>query len=430
MPVKPEISNLRSEEVRDILKDIPGWILRWGNLLIVLIIIVLVLCTWVIKYPEIILADAVLTTNRPPLKKYAKISGKIDSIHVKDSDLVSENSILAVLENTANSNDVFYLKSVLDTMDITKNKVDFPVESIPILLVGEIEDSYAEFENNYIEYLLNIRRRPYDRKNLANRISLGEIQRKLYSINSQIVLSKDELLLKNRELERNKALFKKGVISQQELENKHLETIAIKNKLKQLEITKYQTNLEINNSNYNSLDNDINRELIDIQLYKKTIQALNKLKKAILDWEEKYVIRSEIAGRVSFINYWDKNQYISQDELIFVVLPYDSNSYVARLRVNPNNSGKINIGQSVNLNLDNFPKSEYGVLQGYVNTITEIRDEEGYYIVNVSLPEVLKTSYNKEIRFKQEMSAKAEIITNDLRIYDRILISFYDAIDR
>ncbi len=49
---------------------------------------------------------------------------------------------------------------------------------------------------------------------------------------------------------------------------------------------------------------------------------------------------------------------------------------------------------------------------------------------NVSLPQGLQTSYHKKIAFRQEMSGTADIITNDLRLTERILYQFRDIFKR
>jgi len=46
---------------------------------------------------------------------------------------------------------------------------------------------------------------------------------------------------------------------------------------------------------------------------------------------------------------------------------------------------------------------------------------EAYY---KNLPKTLITSYNKEIEFKQEMQGVAEIITEDLRLIERVFYQF------
>ena len=53
MPNKLEDIELRSEEVQEILAKVPHWMLRWGNVLFLSLILMLLFLSWLIKYPDI-----------------------------------------------------------------------------------------------------------------------------------------------------------------------------------------------------------------------------------------------------------------------------------------------------------------------------------------------------------------------------------------
>jgi len=57
-------------------------------------------------------------------------------------------------------------------------------------------------------------------------------------------------------------------------------------------------------------------------------------------------------------------------------------------------------------------------------------NSEGLYLLDVELPKKLVTTYNKDIEFKQEMQGSAEIITEDLRLIERIFFQFKDIFRR
>ena len=79
---------LRSEEVQEILTKVPNWIIRRGNALFLILILLLLFISWLIKYPDIIASEAIITTEIPPQKEYAVISGKFDTLFVKDNQKV------------------------------------------------------------------------------------------------------------------------------------------------------------------------------------------------------------------------------------------------------------------------------------------------------------------------------------------------------
>ena len=45
---------LRSEEVQEILEKVPHWMIRWGNVLFLALIVLLLVISWFVKYPDVI----------------------------------------------------------------------------------------------------------------------------------------------------------------------------------------------------------------------------------------------------------------------------------------------------------------------------------------------------------------------------------------
>ncbi len=421
---------LRSEEVQEILTRVPHWMIRWGNVLFLALILMLLFISWFVKYPDIIISEAIITTQIPPQKEYALITGDIDAILVENNQKVQKDQPLAILENTANYKDVYKLKSIVDTITVNSKSFSFPIDSLPILFLGDIESQYALFENNYIQYQLNKKLRPFSNEALANRYSLSELNRRLQSSRSQQDINKTELDFSKKDLDRQKTLFEKGVISAQDYENKQLQYAQAERNYKNFEASISQIREAISTARMTSKGTEINRVKEEMTLLKGVIQSFNQLKKAIKDWERLYVLKSNINGNVSFLNYWNINQTVNQGDLVFTIIPSENSSFVAKLKTPAQNSGKIKVGQSVNIKIENYPDTEFGVLNGTVKNISLIPDSEGFYFVDVQLPKKLITSYNKEIDFKQEMRGTAEIITEDLRLIERFFYQFKEIIKR
>lgn len=415
---------LRSEEVQEILTKVPNWMIRWGNTLFLILFALLFLLSWVIKYPDVINSEAIVTTEIPPQKQYAKITGKLDTILVKDNQMIKQNTPIAIIENAADYKDVFFLKSIVDTITLKKNSFLFPIKEIPILFLGDIEIAYANFENSYLQYALNKKLKPYSNDAVANSIKTTELKKQFKSLESQKNINKTELNFKKNDLTRSKVLFDKGVISAKQYENKQLDYLKAERSYQNMSTLLSQLRESIANSKRTSRGTEITKVREEMILLKNTIQAFNQLKKTIRDWELSYVFVSKINGKVSFLNYWSSNQTVVKDDLVFTVLPIKKSSFIARLKTPSQNSGKIKIGQVVNVKLNNYPKYEFGVLKGKVKNISVLPDRNGFYNVEVKLDKELKTTYNKKIDFKHEMPATAEIIIEDLRLLERVFYNF------
>ena len=415
---------LRREEVQEILTKVPHWMIRWGNVLFLFLILLLFALSWIIKYPDVVISEVILTTENPPQKEYAKVTGKIDTIFVSDSDNVSDQQPLAILENTANYKDVFFLKSIIDTIQIQKHSFYFPIDELPILFLGEIDAAYSTFETNYIQYVLNKELKPFTNVALANKTTTSELNRQLRNLRAQKVLHKQELEFKKKDLSRSQILFEKGVISEQNYETKQLEYLQAERIYKNMVSSISQLREAISNSENTSKGTEISSIREEKVLLKKVIQSFNQLQKSIKDWEIKYVLSSKMDGNVSFLNYWSENQTVNQGDLVFTIIPNVNSSFIAKLKTPAQNLGKVKVEQNVNIKLHNYPDYEFGVLKGTVTTISKISNKDGIYTIDVSLPETLITSYNKEIEFKQEMQGVAEIITEDLRLIERVFYQF------
>ena len=421
MPEEKEIE-LRSEEVQEILTRVPHWMIRWGSVVVLLILLSLFFISWLIKYPDVITTQIVITTNIPPEKLVAKGPGKIEAILVADNATILKNTPLAVIENSANYKDVFLLKSIVDTINSEINK--FPFEKLKSAQLGEIESFFAVFQKESIANDLNAKLQPYHVEGTAQSYEAIQLKERLSLLESQKSNNQSELVLQKSDLDRYDVLFKKGIIAAQELEKHKLTFLQVERNYKSLLSTISQLKSSLNELNKNSKTTQINESKENVNLERNIIQAFYGLKKAIKDWELNYILRSSIDGKVSFLQLWAENQTVNAGDNVFAVIPTNDNGYIGKVKAPAQNSGKIKIGQTVNIRLANYPDREFGIINGIIKAISLTPDKDGNLLINVSLPKGLETSYKKQIVFQQEMSGTADIITEDLRLIERLLYQF------
>lgn len=430
MPNNNQNTEIRSEEVQEILSYIPNWMIRWGNTLILTLILMLLFISWFIKYPDILPTQVTITTLFPPEKLYARTNGKLDAFLTNNSSKVTKNEVLAVIENSSEYKDVLLLKSIIDTIKLNKEKFEFPINKLPALILGDITNSYSQFENDYTEYILNNELTPFSPETTANKMSVIEARGRLQILLSQKDLNKKELSFKQKDLERSRAMFEKGVISAKEKEQKELEFLQAERAYQNLESSISQIRELVGNSRRNLKGTSIKKTQSETRLLNKTFQSFYQLKKTIIDWEKQYVLKSSINGKVSFLSYWSQNQNVKMGDLVFTIIPEKNTSFVGKIKAPATNSGKIKIGQQVQIQLLNYPSDEFGELNGKVKLISQIPDEEGNYLIDVELPKKLVTTYNKEIEFRQEMKGVANIVTEDLRLIERFFYQLKNIIKK
>ena len=425
MPENKEFE-LRSEEVHDILTKVPHWMIRWGTILIFGIIIMLFFTSWFLKYPDVVKTDIVITTNIPPEKLVAKNSGRIEAILVKDKSLITQKTHLAIIENAANYKDVLLLKSIVDKTEINDSKKNFPFYKLQNLELGDVESAFALFQKDYIADGLNSDLQPFQVENNAQKSESTQIKERLSLLLQQKEINEQELKLQKNEITRYTTLNSKGVISDQEFESKKLNYLQAEKNYKSLLSSISQLKSTLIDNSRATKGTQINGTREMVILHRSVTQSFYQLKKVIKDWELNYTLKSSIAGEVTFLQVWTENQTITSGDNVFSIIPTTQKGFVGKVKAPALNSGKIKIGQQVNIRLANFPDREFGVLKGEIKNISLVPDKEGNLLIDVILPKGLQTSYKKQIPFQQEMKGSAEIITEDLRLLERILYQFRD----
>jgi multidrug efflux pump subunit AcrA (membrane-fusion protein) len=418
---------LRSEEVQAILTRVPHWMIRWGTVLIFAIILMLCIVSWFVKYPDIVSAEIVITTTIPPEKLLARTSGRIEIILVQDKSIVKENTPLAIIQNTADYKDVFLLKRILEDYS-EGNEFDF--EKLKNVQLGDIESAFALFHSAYIANELNTNLQPFQVENNAQNSENTQIRERLNLLQQQKTLNESELQLQTSNINRYETLFDKGVISAQDFESKKLGYLQAVKGYKNLLSSISQLKSSLIENDRTSKGTKINGTKEEVNLKSSKTQSFYQLKKVIKDWELAYLLKSSVSGKVSFLQIWTENQTINAGDNVFSIIPTLEKEYIGKLKAPALNSGKIKIGQVVNIRLSNFPDREFGMLKGKIKNISLTPDSAGNLLIDVALSQKLKTSYKKTIPFQQEMKGSAEIVTEDLRLIERLLYQFRDVFRR
>ena len=409
---------LRSESVQDILTRPPHWMIRWGNTVVFIILLMILMMSYLIKYPEFIPAPIVVTSQNPPEKIQARINSKIEKIFIKDQKLVKKDEILMVLQSSGNYLDILKLKKIIDFTN-SKNISKFPIAETSSFKLGELQSDYNSFAKAFREEQLFYRLKPYSPENLAANQSISEYKSRIETTKQQFKLEKAKFDLTKTNFQRSQNLFNQGVISKMELENEKIKYLQAEQSLKNLSISLSQLEEGINNVSKTKSGVLINNEKDRINYSSQTIQLLEQLRKSLTQWEQNYLLVSSTYGTVSFQQFYGENQFIKAGDAIVSIIPKDKMAVVGRMFIPTTNSGKVAKGQKVLIKLDNYRYQEYGIIEGRVQNISLTPDDNGNYYVDVILPKGLKTSYNKILPFDKELKGNAEIVTQDLRLIER-----------
>lgn len=432
---REEEIEIRSEEVQEILGHVPSWIIRWGITIIFGIIFALLAGSYFFKYPEIITSPIIITTENPPISLVSKVNGKLQKLFVSDKQFVHAKQYIAIIENPANFEDIFNLSAKLDsfnpaikkiqtcnlTTDILRGTVSIQNIYFPDKFVlGELQTYYGIFiksKADYIHFLLN----DYHHKKIA---SINE-QIKKYSVLCERLLGQqslmaEELSLEIQQYERDSGLYVKGAYSKADYDKSKSVLLQKKYVFEGTKTNLSNTQIQVTELQQSIMDMEQQYEEQNKQLKLDLTQSYENLVSQINIWEQSYVMKTPIEGKVSFTKYWSVNQNIQTGDKVVTIVPDKPSRVIGKIELPIRGSGKVKVGQSVNIKVENYPFMEYGMLYGKVEAISLIATDNNFS-VEVSLPKGLESNYGKNFEFSQELTGSAEIVTEDLRLIERFL---------
>ena len=115
-PILPHINNALKEnvfvmketfadhgnEIEEIISNKPPLIVRWGTVYFFFLLVLIVLISWFIKYPDIVTASAKLNSVNAPKQVITRSDGKLIKIAVKENEAVGAGQVLGYMESIAN----------------------------------------------------------------------------------------------------------------------------------------------------------------------------------------------------------------------------------------------------------------------------------------------------------------------------------------
>lgn len=423
MEEKSEDIELRGEELQEVLGSIPSWILRWGITFTAAIVITLLGGSAVFKYPEVITSQITLTGTFPTAGIVAKTSGKLLKIYVHDNQKVHKGDYLAVIENPADYNDILYLKQYIQSLIVLRDTI-IPATPKEDMRLGDIQSLYTQFCVTLSDYIQFRKFNYYVQKINLTKEKINKFQRYYISMKRQAELIDKQTKIFQKQYARDSILHQKSLISEEETENAYNDFL--NGKLSQENILSTLENIQIQITEMNESLLDMKYQYIDKkqtlenQLKTQTSELLNEIK----TWEMNYMLTSPIDGYITFTKYWVENQNVTSGNEVFNIVPGNQGTLIGKALLSTDRSGKVKVGQIVNIRFKNFPDTEFGIIKGRVENISLVPSKNeniNQYVVEIGLPNGLKTTYDKQLPSLPEMEGNADIITDNMSILERIL---------
>lgn len=413
---------LRSEMAQEILSKQPGFLEKWSLIIFLCILIMMLSATWFVHYPDILNAKAILTAENAPKEIIIKQEGRLIKLFVHNNDYVKKGDIIGWIESNSDHQEVISLSKALDSsmLILSMNKGDniFQLYTHDYNNLGELQQAYQQFlsaKQLFNDYTLN---GFYLRK--LNMLTADV--KSLNSLNENLIkqrkLTEQDLGLAKETFDINKILLDKKVITVAEYRNERSKYVNKEKTVPQLDVSLYNNEMQKREKEkeIEQLSHDMNQQR---NIFRQEVQFFRS---KIIDWKNKYIIHAPTDGKIFYTASLQESKYLRLGSLIGYVNPTKS-LYYAETVLSQNNFGRIDTGMHVQLRFDAYPFEEWGYLDGTLSHISDVPTDSGFLAI-VRLDKGLMTNNHKKLVYKNGLKANALIITNDMRLLQRLYYNF------
>lgn len=420
MPIERN-NEVRSEEIDEIISHMPSGFIRWGIGLILFLFALMIFISWFVKYPDVINAKVVVTTDPSPIILVGRTTGKITLVK-KTDDFVKKNDLIAYLQTSASLSDIFSLEEKLSNYEFNP---EIKVLSNAIkknLKVGDLQ-SFVNVTIKSLDDFISFKENMLCEKQIEHLNNQSISYRKLnQNLQQQLNLVRQESIIIYQQFKIDSLLFEQNVIALLDFNKTKSVYLVQQRNLKAIEMSIVSNQLQIEGLERQVTELNVSKAKEEGQLQNNVLSAISELSTRLRNWREVFLITAPSDGTISYFRIIENDEYVESGKPLFALLPF-SNRIIARAELPLNGAGKVSIGQDVNIRLYNYPSEQFGLLRGIVKSISKVPLGENYYL-EISLPYGMNTTYNKQLRFNPEMQGEIEIITEDLRLFERMFYQF------
>ncbi len=416
-----EISH-KSEEVQAIIDRMPTCWVKWVALCVGVLMGVIVLLGFLIQYPDTVDGQISVTATVAPVRLVANSNGRVNLLQNNKSQL-RKGDVISYLESGANYRHILWVEAALNELNGgSHNTIAFP----DTLILGEVSSAYNAF---LLAYLQHERVQTSDiystmRQNLQQQIRSDEAV--IANLNNEMQLKTEMLNISANQLQKDSLLLAAKGISEQEFQRQYNSHLSLQETLLNLQSSRLMKLSEVNRNQL-----EIQRILLEEtetkeKAYSDYITRKNELSNSINLWKERYLQHAPIDGELEYLGFWRNNSFVQAGQELFSIIP-DKNSILGEVMIPSFGAGKVEVGQTANVKINNYPYDEYGLLKGVVKSVSRITNklktpngDVDAYLVLISFPDGTMTNFGKTLPLDFESKGTAEIITKHKRLIERL----------
>ena len=329
-----------------------------------------------------------LWQDQRPQEINSPIAGKITKWWVKEGDFVKKgDTILQISEIKAEYLDPNLIGRTQEQVFAKKNAIQF-------------YESKVQMTEQQIKALANAKTLKIEQ--LRNK--WRQIENKLEGERAELLAVQNELSLAKDQYERQEKMFKEGLVSKTQLQQRSVsyqnslaKKISIENKLNQTQQDYTNAKIELNSieqeyaEKMNKAESDKFQSLSIIETSKGDVSKLENQVSSYIIRNGMYILLAPQDGQIVQAKKAGIGEIIKEAENIATIVPNVAN-YAVEMFVRPVDLPLINMGQKVRFQFDGFPaivfsgwpNSSYGTFGGEIRAVESNISDTGYFRILVT----------------------------------------------
>jgi len=206
-----------------------------------------------------------------------------------------------------------------------------------------------------------------------------------------------------KEYTRNRTLFEKKVISEEEYDSYYFKLKSQQNELASLvqsQLSTWQADQNTYRNTYNEMNSSLNQEIKD---------------------KDMYIVRSPVDGTVDQFSGVYRGSSIQSGQSLAVISP--DSTLCLEVYVTPRNIGFMSVGMPVNVQVESFNYNEWGTIPGRVKDISSdfLTDSQGnsFYKVKCEMErDYLQLKNGRVGKLKKGMTVNAHFMVTRRSLFD------------
>lgn len=298
----------------------------------------------------------------------APISELVDSIFVREGSVVNKGDILLKFRTNGNDYKINYQSNRLH---------DYEAHLADLIYLAKGEKPKAFYSP--------VRRQQYN-----------YYTKRVNELNTALQQAE-------KDYSRNKALFDKEVISEEEFEKYHYQYEILKNELASFtesQLSIWQTDLNSYRNSYSEMNTSLKQEIKDKDLY---------------------IVKSPVSGTIDEFSGIYRGSSLQAGDQLAVISP-DSTLYL-EVYIEPKKIGYLSVSMPVNIQVESFNYNEWGTIGGEIAEISSdfLMDTQGnsFYKVKCKMEKDFLTLKNgRKGELKKGMAVSAHFMVTKRSLFD------------